>query len=138
VLLLFRGRPGRWRFASAEERAREGRRYLPGLVFRLLFLLAVLLAPVLSVLLFPAALLAAFPPRKTWARILAVLAGLLPLLIYAAALTFALAAHLASRKAGFLGGWPAAVLIPGAAVAFVFLMVSRSRPATLQPAPPAI
>lgn len=124
VLLLWRGRPERWRFRSREESVREGRRYAPGFAFRWLFLLAFLLAPVLAVLLFPAALIAAFPPRRTWARVLLVLAGLLPLLVYAASLTVAFLANIASRKAGFLGGWPAAVLIPGAAVAFVFLMLT--------------
>lgn len=124
VLLLFRGRPGRWRFRTREESVREGKRYAPGFAFRWLFLLAFFLAPVLAVLLFPAALIAAFPPRRLWARVLLALAGLLPLLIYAASLTIAFLAHMASRKAGFLGGWPAAVLIPGAAVAFVFLMLS--------------
>jgi hypothetical protein len=122
LLLLFRGRPGRWRFRSREESVREGWLYAPGFAFRWLFLFAFFLAPVLALLLFPAALIAAFPPRRTWARVLLVLAGLLPLLIYAASLTVAFLAGVASRKAGFLGGWPAAVLIPGAAVAFVFLM----------------
>ncbi|HYN19877.1 MAG TPA: hypothetical protein VE078_02880, partial [Thermoanaerobaculia bacterium] len=70
-------------------------------------------------------------------RVLAIAAGLLPLFIYAAALTAALALHLASRKAGFLGGWAAAVLIPGAAVAFVFLIWTRARPAVLRAIPPA-
>lgn len=129
VLLLFRGRPVRWRFRSREESAREGRLYAPGFAFRWLFLLAFFLAPVLALLLFPAALIAAFPPRRTWARLLLILAGLLPLLIYGASLSVALLAGVASRKAGFVGGWPAAVLIPGAAVAFVFLMwfAGRSR-----------
>lgn len=134
VLLLFRGRPSRWRFASAQERSREGWRYAPGFLFRLLFLLAVFLVPVLAVLLFPAALLAAFPPRRTWLRIFASVAGLLPLLVYAAALTAAIALHLASRKAGFLGGWAAAILIPGAAVAFVFLIWSRWKDRSPSPA----
>lgn len=127
ILLLVRGRPDRWRFRSREESVREGRRYAPGFAFRWLFLLAFFLAPVLAVLLFPAALIAAFPPRRTWARVLLVLAGLLPLLIYAASLTVAFLANIASREAGFLGGWPAAILIPGAAVAFVFLMLTRPR-----------
>lgn len=132
VLLLYRGRPERWRFRSREESAREGRRYAPGFAFRWLFLLAFFLAPVLAVLLFPAALIAAFPPRRTWARALLVVAGLLPLLIYAASLTVAFLAGIASRKAGFLGGWPAAILIPGAAVAFVFLMwASKAGPSAL-------
>ncbi|HEX6864355.1 MAG TPA: hypothetical protein VF414_16105, partial [Thermoanaerobaculia bacterium] len=127
VFLLFRGRPGRWSFRSREESVREGWRYAPGFAFRWLFLLAFFLAPVLALLLFPAALIAAFPPRRTWARVLLVLAGLLPLLIYGASLTLAFVGEIASRKAGFLGGWPAAVLIPGAAVAFVFLMMTRPK-----------
>lgn len=124
VLLLVRGRPGHWRFRSREESVREGRRYAPGFAFRWLFLLAFFLAPVLALLLFPAALIAAFPPRRTWARVLLILAGLLPLLIYVASLTLALLGGVASRKAGFLGGWPAAILIPGAAVAFILLMMA--------------
>jgi len=128
VFLLFRGRPGRWSFRSREESVREGWRYAPGFAFRWLFLLALFLAPVLALLLFPAALIAAFPPRRTWARLLLILAGLLPLLIYAASLSIAFLGGIASRKAGFLGGWPAAVLIPGAAVAFVFLMAASREP----------
>ncbi|MFP5287701.1 MAG: M28 family metallopeptidase, partial [Thermoanaerobaculia bacterium] len=137
ILLLVRGRPDRWRFRSREESVREGRRYAPGFAFRWLFLLAFFLAPVLAVLLFPAALLAAFPPKRTWARVLLVLAGLLPLLIYAASLTLAFVANIASRKAGFLGGWPAAILIPGAAVAFMFLMLTSKASVSFPPAPEA-
>jgi hypothetical protein len=135
ILLLVRGRPGRWRFRTREESVREGRRYAPGFAFRWLFLLAFFLAPVLAVLLFPAALIAAFPPRKTWARVLLVLAGLLPLLIYAASLTIAFLGKIASRQAGFVGGWPAAILIPGAAVAFVFLMMTFRAGPSSSPAP---
>lgn len=136
VLLLFRGRPGHWRFRSREESVREGRRYAPGFVFRWLFLLSFLVAPVLAALTYPAALIAAFPPRRTWSRALLALAGLLPLLTYAAALTLVFVGGMASRKSGYLGGWPAAVLIPGAAVAFVFLMLS-SRASRPSPAPEA-
>jgi aminopeptidase S len=125
VLLAFRGRPTTWRFASAEERSREGRRYIPGLVFRLLFALSVVLAPVFAVLLFPAALLAAFPPKRMWARVLAILAGLLPFLIYLGALGAASALHLASFRSG-IQVWPT-VLVPGTAVAFVFLIAERQR-----------
>jgi hypothetical protein len=128
VFLLFRGRPGRWSFRSREESVREGWRYAPGFAFRWLFLLALFLAPVLALLLFPAALIAAFPPRRTWARLLLILAGLLPLLIYAASMGIAFLGGIASRQAGFVGGWPAALLIPGAAVAFVFLMWFTGRP----------
>ena len=132
ILLLIRGRPGRWRFRTKEESVREGWRYAPGFAFRWLFLLAVFLAPVLAVLLFPAALIAAFPPKRTWARLLLSFAGLLPLLTYAAALLFAILIGLASRKAGFEGGIAAGLLLPGAAVAFLFLMAAsrkaRDRP----------
>jgi len=135
IFLLFRGRPGRWSFRSREESVREGWRYAPGFAFRWLFLLAFFLAPVLALLLFPAALIAAFPPRRTWARLLLILAGLLPLLINAASLAIAFLGGIASRKAGFLGGWPAAVLIPGAAVAFVFLMMTFRGGPSFPPAP---
>ena len=111
IVLVFRG-------------ARHGR-HMPGYLFRVLFLAAVFLAPVLSVLLFPAGLLAAFPPRRSWTRVLAILAGLLPLLIYLASLGFAFAVRLASWRAGFQGGWHAAALLLGTAAAFVFVMTRR-------------
>ena len=132
ILMLVRGRPGRWSFRTKEESVREGRRYAPGFAFRWLFLLAVFLAPVLTVLLFPAALIASFPPKRLWARLLLSLAGLLPLLIYAAALIFAILVGLASRKAGFEGGLAAGFLLPGAAAAFLFLMAA-SRKAPVRP-----
>lgn len=133
IVLVFRGRPGRWRQTPSEERVRQGRRFVPGFLFRVLFLAAVFLAPVLSVLLFPAGLLAAFPPRRTWTRVLATLAGLLPLLVYLASLGFAFAVRLASWKAGFQGGWLAAVLLLGTAAAFVLVMTARRQAAS----PPA-
>lgn len=133
IVLVFRGRPGRWRQTSSEERVRQGRRYVPGFLFRVLFLAAVFLAPVLSVLLFPAGLLAAFPPKRTWARVLAVFAGLLPLLVYLASLGAAFSLHLASWEAGFQGGWLAAALLLGTAAAFLFLMTARRQTAS----PPA-
>lgn len=120
IVLVFRG-------------ARHGRRHVPGYLFRVLFLAAVFLAPVFAVLLFPAGLLASFPPKRTGARVLAILAGLLPLLIYLASLGFAFAVRLASWKAGFQGGWLAAVLLLGTAAAFVFLLTAR-RPAASAPA----
>lgn len=136
ILLLVRGRPGRWRFRTREESVREGWRYAPGFAFRWLFLLAVFLAPVLAVLLFPAALIAAFPPWRLWARISLAVAGLLPLLVYAAALLLAILGGLASKKAGFEGGWAAGSLVPGAALAFLFLMAaSRKAPGRPIPSP---
>lgn len=131
VLLVFRGRPGRWRGAAQEERLRRGRRYLPGFAFRILFLLALFVAPVFSVLLFPAALLALVPPRGGRARLLWAFLGLLPLLVYLAALGGAFALGLASSKAGFQGGWWAALAVLGAFAAYVLRMAApRERPAT--------
>jgi hypothetical protein len=123
LLLAFRGRPRGARFATAEERSRAWRRHLPGVLFRALFLAAVLLSPVLSVLLFPVGLLAAFPPKKTWARISAVVLGLLPLLIFGGALGVAFAIHMASTKAGLQWGTLAPVL--ATAVAFAVLLARR-------------
>lgn len=120
IVLVFRG-------------ARHGRRHVPGYLFRVLFLAAVFLAPVFSVLLFPAGLLASFPPKRAGARVLAIFAGLLPLLVYLASLGFAFTVRLASWKAGFQGGWLAAVLLLGTAAAFVFVMSARRQAAS----PPA-
>lgn len=135
ILLVFRGRPGRWRGTPEEERLRQGRRYLPGFAFRILFLLALFIAPVFAVLLFPAALLALVPPRGLWTRLLWAFLGLLPLLIYLAALGGAFALGLASWKAGFQGGWGAAAVILGAFAAYVLRMV-KPREFPLEPAPP--
>jgi hypothetical protein len=124
LLLAFRGRPRGARFATAEERSRAWRVHLPGFLFRALFLASVLLSPVLSVLLFPAGLLAAFPPKQAWARVSAVVLGLLPLLLFAGALGVAFAIDMASTKAGLQWGTLAPVL--AAAVAFSIL-TTRSR-----------
>jgi hypothetical protein len=102
----------------------RSRRHLPGLVFRLLFALAVILAPVISVLLFPAALLAAFPPQRRWARALTIFLGLLPLLIYLGSLGAAAVLHLASFKPG-VQIWPV-LLVLATAAAFVFLLAGRA------------
>jgi hypothetical protein len=115
VLLVFRGRPGRWRGTSAEEHGRQMRTYLPGFLFRVLLLLAIFLAPVFSVLLLPAAALALFPPRWGWPRVLWIVLGVLPFLLYLAALGMTFQAGAAS---GFQGGWEVAVLIPAALLAY--------------------
>jgi hypothetical protein len=133
LLLAFRGRPRGARFASAEERSRAWRSHLPGVLFRALFLASVLLAPVLAVLLYPAGLLAAFPPKQTWARVTAVVLGLLPLLVFLGALGVAFAMHLASTKSGVR--WGAIVPVLATVVAFVFLLAGRKSP--VQPAEPA-
>jgi peptidase M28-like protein len=75
----------------AEDRARRRAAYLPGFWFRLLLLAAVLLAPVLAVLLYPAAALSLVPPRAPRLRLPWAVLALLPLLLFAAALAFALA-----------------------------------------------
>jgi hypothetical protein len=131
LLLAVRGRPRGARFVSAEERSRAWRRYLPGVVFRALFLASVLLAPVLSVLLFPAGLLAAFPPKQTWARVSAMMLGLLPLLIFLGALATAFAIHLASARSGVQ--WSAAAPVLATAAAFAVLMAGRK--SRVEPSP---
>jgi hypothetical protein len=115
VLLVFRGRPGRWRGTSAEEHGRQMRAYLPGFLFRVLLLLALFLAPVFSVLLFPAAALALVPPRRGWTRIVWMLLGILPFFLYLVAMGAAFQAGVAS---GFRGGWAVAVLIPATLLAY--------------------
>jgi hypothetical protein len=122
ALLVFRGRPGRWRGASAEEHRRQGRAYVPGFLFRMLLLLAILLAPVFAVLLFPAALLALAPPRRVWARALAIALGVLPALLVTAAVVSAIAIGAASRKAGFEGSWLDAGLVAGTLVCYALLI----------------
>lgn len=60
VTLLWVDRPGSWRRRASAERVAAGRRYIGGALFRMLFLLAFLLAPVTAaVALYPAAVLAA-------------------------------------------------------------------------------
>jgi hypothetical protein len=127
VLLVFRGRPGRWRGASATDHGRQMRTYLPGFLFRLLLLLAIFLAPVFSVLLLPAAVLALVPPRRIWARILWIGAGLLPLLPLVFAILIAAGLGIVRGGSGFQGGTAAAVLIPAALVAYAF-MIARGAP----------
>jgi len=128
AVLVFRGRPGRWRGGSAAEHGRQMRAYLPGFLFRLLLLLAVFLAPVFSVLLLPAAVLALVPPRPVWARILWIVAGLLPLLSFLLAFLVAVAAWIVRLRSGFQGGPAAAVLIPAALVAYGFTIAGGAVP----------
>jgi hypothetical protein len=118
VLLVFRGRPGRWRGSSTAEHGRQMRVYLPGFLFRLLLLLAIFLEPVFSVLLLPAAALALVPPRPLWARILWIAAGAAPLLCFLGTLGIAVGARLVTLEDGFQGGTAAAILIPSVLVAY--------------------
>jgi peptidase M28-like protein len=94
TLLVFRGRPGRRRGGSAADHGRQMRAYLPGFLFRVLLLLAIFFAPVFSVLLLPAAVLALIPPRPVWARLIWIAAGILPLLCFLLALGIATAAEI--------------------------------------------
>lgn len=132
VMLVFRGRPGRWRGASTSEHGRQMRSYLPGFLFRLFLLAAIFLAPVFAVLLFPAAALALLRPRPVWGRILWVLLGFLPFLAYLAVLGIALAQEAVFLDPGLKGGMAAAVLIPATLVAYGITVASRPRPQTPQ------
>jgi hypothetical protein len=133
VLLVFRGRPGRWRGASAADRSRQMRVYLPGFLFRLFLLLAIFLAPVFSVLLLPAAALALVPPRRPWARVVWMAAGLLPVLVLLVALILAFGAEIASPYGGFQGGAAAAWLIPATLAAYAWTIARGPGRAPLTP-----
>ena len=130
-LLVFRGLPGRWRGTSTAEHGRQMRSYLPGLLFRVLLLAAIFLAPVFAVLLFPAAALALVRPRPVWARVLWALLGFLPFLAYLSVLGIAAAYEAVYLDAGFQGGTAAAMLIPLTLVAYGITVALRSRPQTL-------
>ncbi|HKI05140.1 MAG TPA: M28 family peptidase [Thermoanaerobaculia bacterium] len=125
VLLVFRGRPGRWRGTPADQQNRQMRSYLPGFLFRGLLLLAIFLAPVFAVLLLPAAALALAPPRL-WRPWIWIPLGLLPLVFYLAAVGVGLVNGIVSLDGGFRGGGAAALLIPATLVAYV-LMIARGR-----------
>jgi hypothetical protein len=135
ILLVFRGRPGRWRAASTAERGRQMRAYLPGFLFRLLLLLAIFLAPVFSVLLLPAAALALFPPRPMWARAAWIGAGSLPLLSFLAALGFAVVAGAA--RLDFRSGMAALFLIAATLAAYAWMIARSPSRAPLTPDHPA-
>lgn len=120
VLLVFRGRPGRWRGAATEERRRNLRAYLPGFLFRGLLVLAVFLVPVFAVLLWPAALLSLASPKPLPLRILWAGLGWLPLAIVLAGGIEGLAGKIICASCGFQDGATAAVLILAALVAYSF------------------
>ncbi|HEX4963142.1 MAG TPA: M28 family peptidase, partial [Thermoanaerobaculia bacterium] len=128
ALLVLRGRPGRWRQTPAEERRRQMRTYLPGFLFRGSMLLAIFLAPVFAVLLWPSALLALAPPKTPGRKALWIVLGCLPLLLLLAALGVAMAHGLVRTEHGFQGGTTAAVLIPAVLVGFG-VTVGRGRTA---------
>jgi Peptidase family M28 len=126
ALLVLRGRPGRWKGATTEERRRQMRFYLPGFLFRGLLVLAIFLAPVFAVLLWPAALLSLALPRTRGWRALWIVLGCLPLLGLLATLGLAMSHGLVRTAHGFQGGAAAAVLIPAALLAYI-LSVGRLR-----------
>ena len=127
ALLVLRGRPGRWRGSSAAEHGRQMRSYLPGFLFRLLLLLAIFLAPVFSVLLVPAAILALVPPRPVWVRILWIAAGLLPAASLLGALELLSGSRIASLEDGFAGGPAAPVLITAVLLAYAWTIARGPR-----------
>jgi len=128
MLLVFRSRPGRWRGATAEERRRQMRTYLPGFLFRGLLVLAIFLAPVLAVLLWPAALLSLAPPKPLPLRILWAGLGWLPLAILLAGGIDGLAGEIICSSCGFQGGAAAAVLIPATLLAYGISVVVKRGP----------
>jgi len=130
VALVFRGIPGPWRGASAEERLRQRRRYLPGFAFRILLLAALFTAPVLSVLLLPAAALALVPPLRTWLRLAWIVLGLLPFGAYGCALIGGVFAGAVNPFGGFQGGWAALLLILGTLLAYVVMLAVARPPAS--------
>jgi hypothetical protein len=102
-------------------------RYLPEIVFRVLFLTSVLVAPVFAVVLFPAGLLAAFLPRTFWERLVAIVLGLLPILVHLGTIGAAFQMHLAPASA-YRGGLDPGLLVLGSGVAFIVLMASAPHP----------
>ena len=126
--LVFRGIPGRWRGASPEERARQRRHYMPGYTFRLLLLVALFAAPLFAVLLFPAAALALFPPRRGWLRLVWAVLGLLPLGIYVFGLVGGVFAGVVSLRGGFLANPLSLLLLVATLIAYVVLLAVKTPP----------
>jgi hypothetical protein len=126
IPLVLRGRPGRWRGASAEERRQRGRWYLPGFAYRVLWLVALLTEPALALpLLAPAGLLALWPPDTRRRQALWIGLGLAP-----AAGLVAAAAWAAGRGvvAGWELPWPGAALLVGTLAAYVAAVARGPRP----------
>lgn len=79
IALVVRGMPGRWAGARGSERRARGRSYLPGYLFRVVFLLAAFAIPALAApLLYPLAPLAMITPRSTATRVALAGLGCLP------------------------------------------------------------
>ena len=119
ALLVVRGLAGRRRRdAPPEERLAAQRRGLPAFVFRALLLAAVVTAPVFAVLVWPAAALAAWLPRRRALRLLWVGLAILPAAAYAAVLLYA-------WGKGLVGPWapplPGFAFVAAALAAFLYL-----------------
>jgi hypothetical protein len=127
VLLVFRSRPGRWRGATAEERRRQMRTYLPGFLFRGLLVLSIFLVPVFAVLLWPAALLSLAPPKPLPLRVLWAGLGWLPFAILLAGAIEGLGGEIICSSCGFQGGAAAAVLIPAVLLTYAVSIVGARR-----------
>ena len=125
VSLVLRGRPGRWRGADVEERRRRGRWYLPGFLFRALFLVSLLVEPALALpLLSPAALLS-LVPAEAGRRALRTALGLLPAGGLLAALSFAAAR---GRVEGWTLPWASALLLVATLAAYAAACARGPRP----------
>ena len=124
ALLVVRGLAGRRRRdVPPEERLAARRRDLPAFVFRALLLAAVVTAPVFAVLLWPAAALAAWLPRRRALRLLWAALAVLPAAAYAAVLLWA-------WGKGLVGAWapplPGAVFVAAALAASVYLLAGAT------------
>jgi hypothetical protein len=106
-------------------RHRRQRTALPGFAFRMLLLAAIFVAPVFSILLYPAALLAHVPPRPPAQRALWVALGLAPALLLLLAICGAAALGLVGRYA--LG--PATTLLLAGTLAAWTVLCLREPPA---------
>ncbi|MEE8368028.1 MAG: M28 family peptidase [Thermoanaerobaculia bacterium] len=114
IVLVFKGVPGRWVSTSLAERAQKSTRYLPGFVFRMLFLVSLFVAPALStVLLYPAGVAYATVGGRGQRRKLAVVVGLAPITVLIGFLVLA-------RLQVVTQGWP----VPWRPVSLITLTLS--------------
>jgi hypothetical protein len=125
IVLVFRGRPGRWAGAQTGERRARGRSYLPGYLFRLAFLAAAVWMPsVAALLLYPLAPLGLIAPRTTAGRMAVAAAGTLPAAVWLGLLAVAGALGLAT---GFILAPGKAVLLALTLTTFAWQLWSRPR-----------
>ena len=110
IVMVLHGRPGRWAGARTDERRARGRSYLPGYLFRLLFLVAAIWIPALAApLLYPLAPLALVEARTTAARAALAAVACLPIVLWLGLLA----------AAGRLGWITGVALPPGQAALLV-------------------